>query len=338
MSEPLQLAYLLEDTTLFGGVKIVLHHATLLAARGHRVSVISKGEKPSWFPLTAEFRRVADFSPQSLPGSGLLVATFWTTIAPVVAAAAQRAVHYCQGFEAIYTHNAHEHPAILEAYSSAIPGWALAPHLAGILRERFGRSAMVVPPALAPHWRPRLRLGPRRTPRVLVVHPFENDWKGVKTALQAIALLRHQGVACRTVRVSQWPLSEAERQVLPPDEFHCHLTPAAVARLVRGADLMLAPSWEQEGFGLPVLEAMACGVPVVASDISAFQGFAAAAAILVPAHDPGAFASEAARLLRDRRLWHEHRRRGVERARDFAEDRVVSEVEKAIRWALAGGA
>ena len=69
---------------------------------------------------------------------------------------------------------------------------------------------------------------------------------------------------------------------------------------MRGVDLVLAPSWEQEGFGLPVLEAMACGVPVVASEISAFRGFAGGAAVLVPFDRPDRFAAAAAELLGDR--------------------------------------
>ena len=51
-------------------------------------------------------------------------------------------------------------------------------------------------------------------------------------------------------------LDEAVPVSVEPDEFHCRIPPADVARLIAGCDLMLAPSWEQEGFGLPVLEAM----------------------------------------------------------------------------------
>ena len=341
MTRPrLSVVYLLEDTALFGGVKIVLHQADLMARRGHAVTVVSKGERPSWFPLGAASLRVPDFGPGRLPEADVTVATFWTTVAPASEAVAtgrsRAAVHYCQGFEASYTHNRAEHPAILEAYATRLPCFALSPHLAELVRERFGRMARVVPPALAPYWRPAWRLRPRRAARVLIPNPYEIDWKGVATGLEAVRLLRARGIPCRLLRVSQWPLSPAERAALAPDEFHHHLEPRAVAALLRRCDLMLAPSWEQEGFGLPVLEAMGCGVPVVASEISAFRGFAAGSARLVPWNRPERFAGAAAELLADARAWRAARARGVAAAGAFSEERVAEEAEESLYWVAEG--
>ena len=69
MRRPLAIVYLLEDTTLFGGVKIVLHQAELMARRGHQVTVVSKGERPAWFPLRTGFQRVPTFAPGAPPRS-----------------------------------------------------------------------------------------------------------------------------------------------------------------------------------------------------------------------------------------------------------------------------
>jgi len=334
---PLSIVYLLEDTALFGGVKIVLHQAELMARRGHRVTVVSKGERPAWFPLRAAFLRVPALEPGLLPPADVTVATFWTTVAAAAAAVASgQAVHYCQGFEAIYTHNTGEHPAILEAYRAAVPCFALSPHLAALVRDRFGKAARVVPPALAPYWRPAWRVGPRRTVRIVIVNPFEIDWKGVATGLEAVRLLRKQDVPCRLVRLSQWPLCEAERAALVPDEFHYHLQPRQVASLLRRCDLMLAPSWEQEGFGLPVLEAMACGVPVVASDISAFRAFAGEGAVLVPFDQPEKFTAGAREILDSPARWREQRRRGLEASRAFTQERVARIAEDALYWVADG--
>ena len=334
MSTPRRLTvnYLLEDTAMFGGVKIPLHHANLLHRRGHRVRVLSRGPRPNWYPLVAPFATVPDFGVDSVGEADVHVATFWTTIAPAAALPNGRAVHYCQGFEASYTHNLDEHAQILEAYARPLPAFALSPHLAELVRSRFGRPARVVPPALERMWRPRWRWRPARRPRVVVAHPFEVDWKGVATALGAVRRLRAGGVTLTLVRVSQWPLSDAERALVEPDEFHCRIDPPAVARLIAGCDLMLAPSWEQEGFGLPVLEAMACGVPVVASSIQAFAGFATGAAELVPAGDPDAFADAARAILGEPTRWREMRRAGLAAAAAFSERRVADAVEEALRW------
>ena len=328
--------YLLEDTALYGGVKIVLHQANLLAERGHIVTVVSKGERPRWIPVSARFLQAQSFTAGSLPEADVTVATFWTTIRPAHELAGAHAVHYCQGFEAIYTHNEAEHPAILEAYSTPIAGWGLSPHLAEILRTRFGRPAIVVPPAVTRQWRPAWRLGPRKVPRIVVLHPYEADWKGVRTALLTVRRLRELGVGCRLVRISQGPLGAAEKALIEADEFHVNITPDHVASLLRGADLLLAPSWEQEGFGLPVLEAMACGVPVVASEISAFRAYAQGAAALCPPEDVEAFAAAAREVLQDRATWLRRRHAGIEAARVFSEARTADIAEEAVAWVAEG--
>ena len=123
---------------------------------------------------------------------------------------------------------------------------------------------------------------------------------------------------------------------LSRDEYHCHLSPKEAAPLVRSCDLLLAPSWEQEGFGLPVLESFASGVPVVASDIAAFRGFAAPAAALVPALDPVAFSSAARKILRDPTRWRNHRRAGLRVADRYSSSRAATSAESALRWVASG--
>ena len=333
---PLRIVYLLEDTPLFGGVKVVLRQADLLARRGHRVTVASPGQPPSWMSIAAEFRRTVGLEPDELPAADVTVASYWTTIHRALAVSQGEAVHYCQGFEGSYTHNLAEHAAIDEAYGAPIPAMVVAPHLRQLLAERFGRPARVVPQPLEPFWRPRLRRRPGRRPRVLVTSPFEIDWKGVATSLKAVRRLREGGFDCRLVRLSQWPLSEAERAVLPPDEFHEHLPPHEVPELVAGCDLLLAASWEQEGFGLPALEAMASGVPVVASDIACFRDFAAPAARLVPFDQPHAFAAAAREILSDPALWRRMRRAGRKVARRYREARSAQVSEQVLRWVASG--
>lgn len=328
----------MEDAHLFGGVKVVLHQANLLVRRGHRVTIVCPSELPGWYPVEAEHLRPPVLEPATVPIADVTVATYWTTLRTAIEGAQGEIVHYCQGLEGTYTHNQDEHAAIEEVYRQPIPALAVSAHLARYLSEKLARPARLVPQALEPHWRSSgWRWGPRREkPRILVTSPFEIDWKGVRTSLQAVRELRRCGLDCTLVRLSQWPLSDAERELLEPDEYHQHLKPSEVPGLMRGCDLLLAASWKQEGFGLPVLEAMACGLPVIASDIPSFRGFATPAAELVPFDRPQAFADAAWAVLKSASRWRKMRRLGSSIARGFAEHRSVEVAENALYWVASG--
>ena len=88
-----------------------------------------------------------------------------------------------------------------------------------------------------------------------------------------------------------------------------------------------------EGFGLPVLEAMACGTPVVTSSTSSLPEVAGDAAITIEPTDAGALASALDRLIQDVALRSELRRRGLDRARQFSWERTARETSAVYRQA-----
>jgi glycosyltransferase involved in cell wall biosynthesis len=95
-----------------------------------------------------------------------------------------------------------------------------------------------------------------------------------------------------------------------------HVPDELLTALYQGADVFALPSLH-EGFGLPILEAMACGTPVVTSDVYALPEVAGDAAELVDPYDTEAIAAAIIGLLMDRGRANELRARGVERAASF---------------------
>lgn len=93
--------------------------------------------------------------------------------------------------------------------------------------------------------------------------------------------------------------------------------------------LVVASLWE--GFGLPALEGMACGAPVIAARAGALPEVVGEAALLVDPHDPTEIAAAMAQLSRDRGLAQALARAGTERAKRFRWDQTAKEVMAVLR-------
>jgi len=94
--------------------------------------------------------------------------------------------------------------------------------------------------------------------------------------------------------------------------------------LISGARVFVLPSL-YEGFGFPVLEAMACGTPVVCSNVSSLPEVAGDAAILVDPHDTTQLAQALCRLLDDDGLCRELVQRGLEQVTRFSWGKCAGE-------------
>ena len=96
-----------------------------------------------------------------------------------------------------------------------------------------------------------------------------------------------------------------------------------LASLYRLAAVFVFPSL-YEGFGLPPLEAMASGTPVVTSNVSSLPEVAGDAAVLVDPYDAVDIKDGIKRVLTDPALAAEMRRKGLLRAREFSWERSVA--------------
>ncbi len=103
-----------------------------------------------------------------------------------------------------------------------------------------------------------------------------------------------------------------------------------------GAELFVFPSL-YEGFGLPVLEAMTCGVPVACSNISSIPEVIGDTGVLFDPYDEESIADAMRRLLADPELLNDCRQRGLERSRQYTWSATAALTLKVVREAAEEG-
>lgn len=159
-------------------------------------------------------------------------------------------------------------------------------------------------------------------PYLLMVGTLEPR-KNHQLALAALARLKASGYPHQLLVVGGrgWLFAPIHAQVVQLGmegdvHFTGYVPDALLPGLYSGATALLLPS-VYEGFGFPLLEAMACGAPVIASDASSLPELAGDAALVTPVGDLDALVAAIRRMIDEPGLAQTLRVRGFARAKEF---------------------
>ena len=179
--------------------------------------------------------------------------------------------------------------------------------------------------------RARLNLPERFILFVGTVEPRKN----LATLLDAWAMMRDRP---DLVVVGSWgwryePIREKMARLGPRLHHLDSVDLGELPAIYNLARILAHPAW-YEGFGLPPLEAMGCGTPVIVSDRSSLPEVVDDAALVVPADEPEAWRQELERLMDDTDLAADLRHRGILRAAQFSWSRAARLTWQAIDDAI----
>lgn len=120
--------------------------------------------------------------------------------------------------------------------------------------------------------------------------------------------------------IAEQQLNSCVRYLGKPDK-------ATLVQIYNLADILVTPSLF-EGFGMTILEAMACGTPVITSNVSSMPDVAGDAGLLIDPQSPEAIAREVERLYYDRDLYQTYVTKGLARVQSFTWEAAAEQVAR----------
>ncbi|MGD0980781.1 MAG: glycosyltransferase family 4 protein, partial [Solirubrobacteraceae bacterium] len=321
-----QIIYVTESTVVGGGHRDVFEHLNRLAARGHNVALYTLDSSPDWFELRVPVRSFSGYDElvgELEPLAAIKVATWWNTAAPVWLAGVRNGIraYLVQDIEtSYYPHHERVRAAVLASYQHefayvTISGWN---------RDRLadlGLSAELVAPGVdLEMFRPRP--GVRRREDSLLALGRTLPLKNFPLTLAAWHALGAQRPELRLFGI------EPELANEPGISYERGPSDDRVAELFCEASVFVQTS-THEGFCLPVLEAMACGTPVVCTDADGNRDFCVDGVnCLMVAPRADAVAGAIASLLADVELRERLAQAGLETAARYAWESQVDALER----------
>lgn len=267
---PLTVGYILPHHGLTGGLKMLLEQIRHLRMRGHRVRVIYRGKSnnsalPRWTDVTADEECLVPSGSSFasyLAGCDVVVAG-WFDELPELSTSAVPVLYLEQGHEWLFgecdlRRAAAVRGLLRRCYSQPAAIAAVSPVVADILRARYGRN-----PGMFSNGIDTDAFFPGNPPGdntiILVGNPLLR-FKGMDVAIRALEKVWQAGYRFKVIWVT--PVDTWVRGVSFPLSVVVNPPQSKLPDLYRSADILLFTSW-YEGFGMPPLESMASGVPVV---------------------------------------------------------------------------
>ncbi|MCX5811405.1 MAG: glycosyltransferase family 4 protein [Proteobacteria bacterium] len=302
----MKIVYAIRHVGLTGGVKVFFQHVELLRNMGHTVYLITRFIDEKWgFRVTPEI--VPSFDEMHVPEADAIVITTPKDVEDLWKIAKKRNIplfHFMQGFEPDYVLERIRGDVVPERFRSKgfltrlnylrkKHGWkqklkrfdelyklptvkmAISPHLVAGVEKRFDMPCYLLPNGIDQQvFYPKVaELDYSGTIRILSVGNSTIEYKAIPDILKAVKILKENGKSVFLTRVSPADIPDEEKNYGVVDRFFVRISEQEMANLYRETHILVSASTEIEGFGLPPVEAMSTGTPVILTKVSPFLAF-----------------------------------------------------------------
>lgn len=358
----MKVTFVLPQPGLSGGIRVIAIYAERLKKRGHDVLLVHppnaqptlrervrsavRGEGwpkvPHLYPSHLDgldvprkvLERWRPVVANDLPDADVVIATWWETAEWVNTLPARKGAkaYLIQHYE---IHDNQPVERVKRTWSLPLHKLVVAQWLADIARNDYGDTDVsLVPNSVDIEQFNAPAREKQRMPTIGYMHAYVN-WKGSDLACEAIRIARQ---TLPNIQCVAFGMHEPTAEHPAPENTHFTLLPKsnALRDIYAQCDVWLVPS-RFEGFGLPILEAMACRTPVIATPTGAAPELVGqGGGILVEHESPDAIADAILRIANmDGAQWKSMSDRACETARSYTWEDATDKFEAALQHARA---
>ncbi|UCH37115.1 MAG: glycosyltransferase, partial [Candidatus Bathyarchaeota archaeon] len=330
-----RIAFTCHDPQIIGGGNTILfRYVNWLAELGIKSTIYSCGHHPSWKRVRAKFRNFSTYSEMfsAIEEDIVVIFSMWH-IEPILKTnpAGKRIYHLRQTYESLnYGKNFQSmltrKPVIELLESLPLGAITTSPHLHEWYKHKLGIESFQITNGinLEVFYSHKRKNTKSLTKRIVSVGNPMHYLKGVDVLANSLMLISKK----RPELNFKWTIASGEKgklnssQVLAENlefSYRTGLNQTQMRELYQNADLFVNPSL-YEGFGLPALEAMACGTPVIQTDNHGLDSIVEDNhnALVVPLNNPVKMAESIERIIDDEKLTERLRTQGLETARRYS--------------------
>jgi glycosyltransferase involved in cell wall biosynthesis len=348
----MKITFVLPGVWLLGGVKVVFEYANRLQEKGHEVHIvypmipmssgknghyiknfvnrsittllnIKKSNTVDWFDVKAKLISKPTLDEIFIPDGDIVVATSWQTTYFVNKYSKNKGEKYylIQHYE-IWSGDKEE---VDMTYKLGFHNIVISSWLKNVLEKELGAKTE----ALILNGIDLNQFYPENVPkihndiRILMLYRY-GEWKGVNDGLRAFEIVKKKYCNARLVM-----FGTRKKDGIPEDvEYHKNITADELRKLYSSCDIFMYPS-RSEGFGLPPMEAMACGCAVVTTNVGAVPDYTipGKTALVSAPKDPEALAQNIIQLIENEDKRKQIAENGNNYIKQFTWDKSTDELE-----------
>lgn len=326
----LHIVYAMTHVGISGGVKVILEHANRLHKAGAKVTLVSHFQKPSWFPIEAEYLQIP-FElelAKGIPLCDLIVATYWDHIQACIETGIAPVVYFEQGDFHLFDYDS-MNPTLktfIQKQFEVAPFIYTVSHQASkLITKIYGIEAQVFPNAVDETLfttNGEKEQGDR--PYLLMVGGESAKFKGISDIITAYDKVKSEFNMDLYWITPEQPSEAMKKRVT---KVFVNPTQQKISNLYRGASLFICGS-SYESFSLPTLEAMACGCPVVTTNNAGILEYVVNQenAYICQMKNPDDMAEKIVQVLASQEIQTKLRKNGLQTAQKYHWETIINDI------------